>query len=397
MQKLVRKCRACRCSSLIQLLDLKSMPIGDRFSMAPNSETLHPIGLVGCEVCGLIQLKHEVSSGLLFGDLLRQSTQIPKKLIELDYQARKKKRLVLYIGGLSDAPSLYSNQRSTIVVALAPFLLALAGQHKNIAPLSYNSLIGKAVNLFLENVGPVDEVLIDNSTKEAHPFHVSNVNNIDQYFSDIARLIKSDGRISLRCPDITTILQNGYVNYIYHEHQVYFCVSSIKKIMEGKGFRIVSTSIGVDHVNSCFTFVRQEQQDSAMGATRSAVKMKENRWGQEPELFQEFASKIQISRENILSNLNRQTQGRVVGYGASVAGISSLYQFGLEERVDLLVDDAEERVGMYSPHSNHKVFSSRELKSLDVQTTLILVPRYTESIVLKWSGLLGNIMPVGRV
>ena len=86
-----------------------------------------------------------------------------------------------------------------------------------------------------------------------------------------------------------------------------------------------------------------------------------------------------------------------VGYGASVAGISSLYQFGLEERVDLLVDDAEKRVGMYSPHSNHKVFSSRELKSLDVQTTLILVPRYTDSIIARWSGLLGNVMPVGRV
>jgi|TARA_B100000315_G_scaffold248469_1_gene278390 hypothetical protein len=373
------------------------MPIGNRFSIAPNTETLHPIGLVGCEACGLIQLKHEVSSGLLFGGLLSQSIQSPKKLIELDYQVRNKYKLALYIGGLSDPPSLDSNQHSTIVVALAPFILASADEHKNIAPLSYNSLISEAVNRFLENAGPVDEVLIDNSTKEAHPFHASNVNNIDEYFSDIVRLIKPDGRISLRCPDITTILQNGHVNYIYHEHQVYFCSSSIKKIMEGKGFQIVSASIGIDHVNSCFTFGRQKGKDSGVGETRAVGKMKKNRCGQEPARFQEFASKIQTSREKILANLNRQAQGRAVGYGASVAGISSLYQFGLEERVDLLVDDAEKRVGMYSPHSNHKVFSSRELKSLDVQTTLILVPRYTDSIIARWSGLLGNVMPVGRV
>jgi len=370
------------------------MPVGDHFSASPNTEACFPIGLVGCNECGLVQLKHEVCSNFIFGDWLRQVTIDHRQSTEIETKRLRGKKVVLLVGGISCPPVSFDRTKSQVSISLVPFLLELIGRQDEKSVSSYDSLVGEAVGLFQKKFGMVDEVHIDNSSNEAHPFHPSNLGKIDEYLDHIIRLIKPDGKISIRCPDIDAILDNGHLNYIYHEHQAYFSLFSLTKIMERKGFIGVESVTGVDEVDSRFSFSK-EVPNKHRTRRWAGEKMPVNLWQQNPNIFDSFSARIRVRQDDARVALS--TSETVIGYGASVAGICALYQFGLEGKIDCIVDDADDRVGMYSPHSNHRVFSSRSLTALNVRKTFILVPRYTKNIVARWQRLLGSVTSVGSV
>jgi len=60
------ECRSCYSRELRPVLKLESIPLGDKFSKIQNREERHPVRLVNCDSCGLVQFDGLMNSAAIF-------------------------------------------------------------------------------------------------------------------------------------------------------------------------------------------------------------------------------------------------------------------------------------------------------------------------------------------
>jgi len=366
------------------------MPVGTRFSHAPNREPVHALGLVVCDACYLVQLKEKMSLDDDYQNLLSECALNAQAVgAETDATNIARVRQLVYIGGLSgNVPNL---PRLGEVDFLDFGLLVGKVVSKETVFASLDDLFEAAVRLLLSKHRPFEEVIIDNSIPEAHPLHISNVENVESYLRNVSQLIKDDGILSVRCPDADAILSLGHVNYIYHEHKAYFSSMSLTNLLAGAGFKFISRTHSEDGINSIFKFRKKKSlADRIANRLRPSLTELVSPW-------HELEEKIQVRRSELRAICREAVNGKIAGYGASVAGMASLFHFGLEDQIDLMFDDAPERGGLYCPRINHQVLSGEEISSHNIGRTFVLTPRFLKAIADTRGDNLGEIISVGQV
>ena len=96
--------------------------------------------------------------------------------------------------------------------------------------------------------------------------------------------------------------------------------------------------------------------------------------------YENFRKQITERKHKLISKLKNYKGQRIAGYGASASSTTLIYEFGLAEYLEFLVDDNLERVGTYSPGWNLLVRDVGSLYLENIDLILILAWRFGDAI-----------------
>ena len=108
--------------------------------------------------------------------------------------------------------------------------------------------------------------------------------------------------------------------------------------------------------------------------------------------YEIFRNQITEQKHKLIAKLEKYKGQRIVGYGASASSTTLIYEFGLAEYLEFLVDDNLEKVGTYSPGWNLLVRDVESLYSENIDLIPILAWRFEDAIKIRHPDLVSKML-----
>jgi hypothetical protein len=263
----------------------------------------------------------------------------------------------------------------------------------NSATLSISQFDEETVSNFVDRYGQVDKVRVDNSNKIQHPLHLSNVNDPVAYVRNLRELLKPGGMVVVRTPYLGAIVREGFLDYVYHEHQSYFSLMSIRNLFSSLGFKIVNAYMCEDDpLNAQFVFAKGDFVAADSSTLRQFMSMEDCLNLDRSSTYVRIGTHLKSVQEKVQQQLTDIKATTIVGYGASVAPVSMMYQYKIVNYLDFLVDDDNEKFGLFCPGANLQVKNPDRLYLDNVDVVVLLASRLSNHILQKHSQFQGKIL-----
>jgi hypothetical protein len=251
----------------------------------------------------------------------------------------------------------------------------------------------KTVTKFVDRYGQVDKVRVDNSSKMQHPLHLSNVNDPLAYVRNLAKLLKPDGTVAIRTPYLGAIVREGFLDYVYHEHQSYFSLMSIRNLFLKLGFNIVNAYMCEnDNLNAEFVFTKASPAVRDRPTLKQFSSMEDSLDLDKPLTYIRLGTHLKLLQEKVQQKLESIKTTTIAGYGASVAPVSMMYQYNIVNFLDFLVDDNNEKIDLFCPAANLRVRSSDSLYVNNVDVLVVLASRFSNEIIQRHPQFTGKVL-----
>ena len=339
---MIKECRSCGSKKLSDILSLGNQYLSE-FRNDDKKPEQHPLELVLCEGCSLLQLKHTTPSHLLYTDNYGYRSGINQTMRDhLKEIANKADNLVLPIPdeivvdiGCNDGTLLKSYDFSQDIkrVGFDPVSkFAKDFQETNI--LFVNDYFNG--NTFEDEFGQEKAVII---TAISMFYDLDNPNS---FVSDLAHILDENGIIVIQQNYVVgMLLQNAFDN-IVHEHLEYYSLLSLENLLRRHGLIVFDIELYDLNGGSFRTYICHR---GAREVSRSVLQLRES----EKQLkldtvipYQAFAERIKNIKNTLRDFIIKQVKDNktVYVYGASTRGNTLLQYCGLD---NTLIKAAVER------------------------------------------------------
>jgi hypothetical protein len=362
-------CRICHGTNLDLVLKLAPTPIGDQFLTEPRFQPLYPIDLYQCQDCGLAQLLYEIQPEEIYADYIYLTGSSPGLQ---QHFAQYAKDVAAVVGlergdavvdiGSNDGTLLREFKNlGAVVIGIEPCLeIAKASNAKGIPTLGQyfrKGLLGK---------GSAKLITANNV--------VANISDLDSFMEGVVDVLADDGTFVFESFYLGDVVKNMVFDFIYHEHLSAFSIRPVKRLMERYGLQLYR----VEHLQTKGGSIRYY-------CNRGRGNFKPEIYEREGHLYDkqtwiDFNTRIAIEREKTLNFCSQaKAQGKTIaGFGACISGTTLLYQFGLGEYIDYLLDANPAKHFRYSPGIHLKVFPESETASRKPDFVLALAWRFAD-------------------
>lgn len=205
-----------------------------------------------------------------------------------------------------------------------------------------------------------------------------------QFLRQVKTQLDGQGVLLLAVPDCTEQIKNGDISMLLHEHYSYFTVHSLRRVLTGSGFRILSLR-------------RSDFGGCLYAAAVSGVKnkVKANTAGPGVELKYMPAIRKNLSA---LSDFLRQYKNKTIGVYVPLRALNALYllkndikKAGIKLR---FIDDSPHLHGKYLPGFKIKIENREELQATPPELVLIYSYTFGQNIA---AGLKQVLSPAVRI
>lgn len=267
--------------------------------------------------------------------------------------------------------SFFSKKAKAIGVDPASYAMKDSFKKKII---SINDFFNKKTSeKILYNYGK-SKIIICNNT-------IANISDLDDFFTNVKKIIKKDGYFVFETLSLYKILSNNLFDNIYHEHLYYFSARSLEKLFKKHGFTLVSlkyiSSKGgsyrgyAKYTNTIKNDVRLIKSEGSYNKHLKLVyKLKK------------VLKNYKLILEKDLKNL-RNKNYLIYGYGASVGSTTFISHLKIGKMLNFLVDDNKEKLNKYSPEHKIKVLNLNKINQSKNIAFLLISWRYKKIILNK--------------
>jgi SAM-dependent methyltransferase len=222
-----------------------------------------------------------------------------------------------------------------------------------------------------ERFGPASAVIGNNV--------LAHVDGPVDFLRGMKRLLGPRGLAVVEVPELAEFVERGEYDTVYHEHLSYFSVTSLMRVAEEAGLRIVRVDRVKVHGGSVRVWsAPAERAREHAPAVRELAAREREAGVTSLERLREFARGVEAQRAELLELLRRlKREGKsVAGYGAPAKGNTMLNYCGITtELLPYTVDKSPLKVGLFTPGSHIPV--------LPVATLLERQPDYC--VILAWN------------
>jgi len=341
----IETCRSCDSKRFVPILNLGELYISD-FVSSKGKRGKAPLELVLCQGCGLLQLRHTVNPELLYREYwyksginesirsaLKDIVTKVEKLVQL-----KSGDLVLDIG-CNDGTLLRMYEREGLrLVGFEPAVNLIEEASKGTTKI-INEFF--SLESFQKSFGNEKAKLI---TAIAMFY---DLDDPKKFVSDVSKCLDRNGVFVIEQRYMPSMLEQNDIGNICHEHLEYYCLLSLRKLLESLGLEIFDVELNKVNGGSLRTYVRHvggrvKPFDGAQGRVRR-LEAYERRIGlDDKKIYEDFASRIESIRSKLYGFVKAEhAKGKIIHvYGASTKGNTMLQYFGLDNR---LIKAAAER------------------------------------------------------
>jgi SAM-dependent methyltransferase len=380
-------CRACGGRDLELFLPLGNVALANSFLRSPEefaAEPRFPLDVYFCRTCSMVQLLDVIDPEVLFRNYLyvtgtsdtiaKHNVGYAKTVVEL-----------LGIGAQGLVVEAASNDGSLLkcfqkhgvrVLGVEP-ATNIAEKASAAGVPTVNEFFGAAKGAELRaKHGPAKAVIGNNV--------LAHVDDPVDFLRGFKALLDHDGLAICEVPELAEFVERLEYDTVYHEHLSYFSVTSLMRVCEEAGLRIVRVDHVPVHGGSVRMYAAPVERVREHASEVVAMSAKEKSAGiAAPERLRRFARDVEAQRAGLLELLEslhaeRKTIG---GYGAPAKGNTLLNYCGITTRLlPWTVDKSPLKVGLYAPGSHIPVLPASELLERQPDYCLILAWNFADEI-----------------
>ena len=389
------RCRVCASEDAHLILDLGTVPLANGFVGPDDPDadaTRHPLTLVQCRSCAMVQIREIVPPEELFSSYLWVSGTSRTLLDYTKWFARRLAARVSPEGGV--APFLVeaaSNDGSMLaacrdegfdVLGVDPSDVTSVANERGLTTI--RDFFGTAVaERIVEERGRADVVVARNVIG-----HVAEPNDL---VGGIRTVLAPGGRALIETPYALRLRDDLQYDTIFHEHVCYLTIGSLSGLLERHGLRIVDLTFV--RMNGGSFLAEAVHADAAdRDGARSVLDLEEILELNRPRGWEGFTAQVQQQRAGLRRMLGdfRDAGETVVAYGAAAKFMTMLNYCGITPDLVAACGDANERKqGLLCPGVRIPVESPGELMARDPDVVLIGAWNFRDEIVSFFRNELG--------
>src|SRR3989344_6783181 len=324
---MLRLCRSCKSNKLYNIISLGNLYLSD-FITKNKKTPKHPLKLVVCEKCFLVQLKHTTPSFLLYTDnygyksgmnqtMKDHLKEIAEKSVR-KVKNHKKKILAIDIGA-NDGTLLKFYPKTVYKVAVEP-IKKLAKEAKKSADVVINDFFS------YESYKEVfKDKKADIITAISCFYDIHNPNN---FLRGIAKILKEDGIFVIQQNYLKSMLDQNAFDNVVHEHLEYYSLTSLQNLLRKHNLEVFDVEINNINGGSFRTYIakkgKKKISDSVHILLQSEKKLRLN----DIKIYNNFANRIKNNKEKIKKFILKENKKgkKIYVYGASTRG-NTLLQY----------------------------------------------------------------------
>ena len=380
-----RACPICSSDSWEIVLPLAPTPLGDRLSETRERACALPkyaLDLALCKQCGHAFLPLVVSPEESYNDYFFETSDSPglsdsmKRLAEQLWQevTKSKPRYVLDIGSNDGTWLRHFKNFGAKVLGIEP-----SPRHASVA---LESGIETINGYFTKSSsGKIAEKYGAPSLITAN-FVTANVPDLDDFFQAIADLSDNETTIAILTGYHPDQFRVNMFDFIYHEHVSYFTCQDFINLGEKYGLVLIDAQrIGLKGGSLRAIFRKETAPGSINGDVGRLAQFENWLHVRSTNWFSDVHQQIKQAQQQTHNLLDQVGATRIVGYGVSHSVTTLIYQFGLDNRIEVLTDDNSRRQNKFAPGSGLSVISPQKIIDDSFDTVIIMAWQHDALII----------------
>jgi hypothetical protein len=346
-------CRVCGAADLEEMLQLGPSPLANSFLESPAefaAERTFPLDLYYCADCTLLQLRDVVDPAVMFRHYLYvtgTSTTIAthneayaQTLVDL--LGLRADDLVVEIASNDGSLLQCFRRRGVRTLGVEP-AVNLADRARQSGIDTVNEFFTSALAARLRDEGRSARVIAANNV-------LAHVDRPEDFLDGCRTLLADDGLITIEVPYAGEMLDRVEYDTIYHEHLSYFTVTSLRRLCDRVGLRVVRVDRVPVHGGSLRLYMSRSA--TAHAPDVDAMAAAERAGVADASRVRQFAADARRHRSDLLELLHRLAADgkRLAGYGAPAKGNTLLNYCGIDSTLlPFTVDRNPLKVGRFTP------------------------------------------------
>lgn len=207
------------------------------------------------------------------------------------------------------------------------------------------------------------------------------------FIQDMYDILDDNGVIVLQMSYTPLMVKQMAFDNICHEHVYYYDLTSIKKLFDMKGFRVVDCSLNDTNGGSFRIYLQKKSaQTASFGSAplrdvcnmrvESILKYEETELNiRDVEVWKNFSRRLDELKNKVLQFVdNAMMNGKTVyGYGASTKGNTLLQHFGLDnKKIKAIAERSPYKFGMKTIGTEIPIVSEDEMRAAKPDYLLVL-------------------------
>ena len=401
-------CRVCGDTLTQTFVDLGMSPLCESFltrEQLDQMEPYYPLHALVCGACFLVQLKEYVSPGEIFSEYAYFSSY-STSWVE---HARTYCQMIqarLGLGPQSLVVELASND-GYLLQHFGPLGVPVLGIEPaaNVAKVARDKGIPTVVDFFgtrlaeqMVREGRRADLIVGNNV-------LAQVPDINDFTAGMARLLASEGVITLEFPHLERLMADNQFDTIYHEHFSYFSLLAVDCLATRHGLKLIDVEEIPTHGGSLRVYLAHDRSARPVDARVTRLLERERRLGFDNlASYGAFADQVKATKRGLLSFLieAKESGKRICGYGAPGKGNTLLNYCGIgTDFLDFTVDRSLYKQGRYTPGMHIPILPVDALDQARPDYVLILPWNIKDEIVrdmrriAHWGGRF--VVPIPRV
>ena len=384
--KVSSHCRLCLRNKIKRIFSLKPIPLGEKYfnNKIKSSKTLrYPYSIGFCKKCKNIQTMEVIKNKFLWKNYTYFSSQTKSivshfknvsKIILKKYKISEK-NLIIDIG--SNDGSLLQNfkKRKIRVLGIDPA--------KNVANFANKLGINTLVGIFNKKIEK--KILKKNGkAKIITAFNVfAHAEDLRGMLSSINNILDDNGVFIFEVQYLGDILDRRILGTFFHEHMYHHSITSLNNLFKSFDLNFYDVMKVKIQKGSIIGFVKKDQKINKSKRFLKLLKMeKRNKYCTENRLI-DFKKFILNSEKKTNKIIIKQNFKKLAGYGAARSGPNLAINFGIEKKLNYLIDDHPMKKNKFSALNNLKVYPSNKLNFLKPDLCVILAYLHQRKIINK--------------
>lgn len=382
----IKKCRVCSSNKLKYISSLGNQCLTGIF---PNSKSLNVpkgnLAIVLCDNCSLLQLENFFDMNKMYGkDYGYLSSLNPHMVRHLKAKAIKLRE----VAGL---------QKNDIIIDIGSNDgTFLKNFNSNYNLIGVDPTISKLKNFYRKDILTVADFFTNSSVKK----YLSNkkakiITTISMFYdlpspinfaNHVYESLDKNGIWHLEQSYMPAMIKNTSYDTICHEHLEYYSLKSLKFIFDMTNFKIIDLEFNdINGGSFAITVAKKNSKYSEKTKIIEWLLKKEdiykyNSASTHKEFFSNTMKHKKIFKD-LLLNL-KYDKKKIIGYGASTKGNVILQYCEINSDIlDVIVDVNRDKHNKFTPGSNIKIVSEKNIKKL-MPDYMVVLPWHFKNFII---------------